>query len=198
MSEIEEILKEWHENYQDIHSALPVIEALQAQLAALKQERDELKALIQTARDYDAVDGDGEFEPPHPVFMMAQDIDTLRAKVRKLKGMIDNGLGWEDMRPSGHACDCFCELCLAPTTEPSQTDWINVEKAGQIKEGYRIKCKCKWKGSEVNYRVKEVLNEGTDREEILIGDALYFITSMAIDGTSWAKNVKFAPSQVSL
>ncbi len=41
------------------------------------------------------------------------------------------------------------------------------------------------------YDVENVLNPKTDKEEIILdlAENLYFITSMAIDGTSWAKNV---------
>lgn len=63
--------------------------------------------------------------------------------------------------------------------------------AGQIKPGNTVHCD--FKGRPQKYRVKEVLYAGTDKEEILINKKknLYFITSMAIDGTSWAKNVRF-------
>lgn len=67
----------------------------------------------------------------------------------------------------------------------------NLTKAGQIKKGAEIVLSNNG-GGEV-HTVDEVLNAGTDKEEILLNtkDNLYFITSMAIDGTSWAKQVKF-------
>lgn len=63
--------------------------------------------------------------------------------------------------------------------------------AGQIKCGDEIHCE--YKGKLKKYTAIEVLNPGSDREEIVVNKKanIYFITSMAIDGTSWAKNVKF-------
>lgn len=42
------------------------------------------------------------------------------------------------------------------------------------------------------HKVKEVLNEGTEKEEILLKRKrnIYFITNMAIEGTSWVSDVK--------
>lgn len=42
------------------------------------------------------------------------------------------------------------------------------------------------------YQCKEILNEGTDSEEVLLtddGSNLYFIWSMCLNEESWAKNV---------
>jgi len=63
-------------------------------------------------------------------------------------------------------------------------------RPGQIKTGDTIHCE--FRGEIQQHPVKEVLNAGTSREEILINRKknLYFITSMAIDGSSWAKNVR--------
>ncbi len=62
---------------------------------------------------------------------------------------------------------------------------------GQIKPGDTIHCE--FKGKPQRYRVKEVIHPGTDKEEILINKKknLYFITSMAVDGSSWAKMVHY-------
>ena len=48
-----------------------------------------------------------------------------------------------------------------------------------------------YRGVSTPYFVREVLNPGEDIEEVIVNkkDNIYFITSMAIDGTSWAKNV---------
>jgi len=61
---------------------------------------------------------------------------------------------------------------------------------GQIKEGDKLKIT--YKNEKINYIAEEILNPGTDREEIIldVDSNLYFITSMALDGTSWAKNVQ--------
>jgi len=66
---------------------------------------------------------------------------------------------------------------------------IQLLSVGQIKEGDTVLVT--FKNNRRPYDVKEVLNAGTSKEEILldIEDNLYFITSMAIDGTSWAEDV---------
>ena len=67
--------------------------------------------------------------------------------------------------------------------------------SGQIQPGDTIHCE--FKGKSQKYRAKEVLNAGTDQEEILLNKKknLYFITSMAVEGTSWAKNVRFVSAK---
>ncbi|MAK91112.1 MAG: hypothetical protein CMI13_07765 [Oleibacter sp.] len=67
---------------------------------------------------------------------------------------------------------------------------IPLTAPGQIKPGDVVFCE--YKGVPQRFRAKEVLNPGTDLEEILINVKrnTYFITTMAIDGTSWAKNVR--------
>lgn len=64
-------------------------------------------------------------------------------------------------------------------------------QAGQIKQGAKVQI-CN-KGIWEAYHVDEVLNAGTDHEEIILDREinLYFITSMAIDGTSWVEKVQF-------
>lgn len=61
---------------------------------------------------------------------------------------------------------------------------------GQIKRGDLIECM--YKKRKRQYRVRSVLMSGTDREEIIINftQNRYFITSMALAGTSWAKDVQ--------
>ena len=61
---------------------------------------------------------------------------------------------------------------------------------GQIKKGDTVLCE--YKGKKEAHIVEEVLYPGAGNEEILldVDDNYYFVTSMAIDGTSWAKNVK--------
>lgn len=68
----------------------------------------------------------------------------------------------------------------------------NLTKSGQIENGATVVL-ANNRSAEV-HDVAEVLMPGTDREEILLDveSNLYFITSMAIDGSSWAKDVKFA------
>ena len=68
---------------------------------------------------------------------------------------------------------------------------MNLFSSGQIQVGDTIICE--FKGERKEYKVEEVLNPGKRGEEILLDkrNNLYFITSMSINGTSWAKNVKF-------
>lgn len=72
---------------------------------------------------------------------------------------------------------------------------VKLTAPGQIKRGCRIHCT--FNGKPQTCRAKEILNAGTDKEEILIDvkQNIYFITSMAIDGSSWAKDVYFETAQ---
>lgn len=74
------------------------------------------------------------------------------------------------------------------------SDLTRLLSAGQLEPGDIIQTT--FKGETKRYDVEDVLNPGTDREEIIldIHDNLYFITSMAIDGTSWAKDVMIEDS----
>lgn len=67
----------------------------------------------------------------------------------------------------------------------------DLKRVGQIKAGDTITLT--HRGYTEKHKVKEVLFAGDENEEILlyVMKNLYFITSMAIDGSSWAKNVKF-------
>ena len=68
---------------------------------------------------------------------------------------------------------------------------VKLTAPGQIKRGCKIHCT--FNGKSQTYRVKEIINAGTDKEEILVDvkQNIYFITSMAVDGSSWAKDVYF-------
>lgn len=68
-------------------------------------------------------------------------------------------------------------------------DWQPLQSVGQVQPGDLVRAT--FKGKTQPYVVAFVLNPGTDQEEIVL-DAesnLYYITSMALDGTSWAKDV---------
>lgn len=66
---------------------------------------------------------------------------------------------------------------------------FKLSEAGQINEGDFVKMR--YNGRMRQYKAKKVLNAGKGNEEIIINKKQnkYFITSMAIDGTSWAKDV---------
>jgi hypothetical protein len=79
----------------------------------------------------------------------------------------------------------------ASVTSPSDegADLMPLLSAGQLEPGDIV-----WltfKDQRRTYDVEIVMNPGTDIEEIIldIDENLCFITSMAIDGSSWAKNV---------
>jgi len=73
-----------------IESAIKCLED-GAPFAALTMLRDALKTpaplmrvdVKQLIADYDAMPVDGNFDPPHPIFLMAQELDNLRAIVRR-------------------------------------------------------------------------------------------------------------------
>lgn len=67
--------------------------------------------------------------------------------------------------------------------------------AGQIQKGATVVLS--FKGDGQVHTVDEVLSAGTNREEILLDTEsnLYFITSKVVDGTSWAKQVKYSNPQ---
>lgn len=66
-------------------------------------------------------------------------------------------------------------------------------KPGQIRAGAHVSFHEYGKHGRQHRFVDAVLNPGTAREEILLDpvENLYFIVSMAIEGTSWAKDVQF-------
>ncbi|WP_390614233.1 hypothetical protein [Maricurvus nonylphenolicus] len=53
-----------------------------------------------------------------------------------------------------------------------------------------------YKGIPTPYFAEEVLNPGTDKEEVIVDSRYnkYFITSMAVNGKSWAKNTIVIPA----
>lgn len=65
-----------------------------------------------------------------------------------------------------------------------------IAKAGQVREGDLLLIGTNDGVQEARARI--VLNHGTDREEVVIAKRSnrYFITSMLLDGTSWAKDVR--------
>lgn len=69
--------------------------------------------------------------------------------------------------------------------------WKKLTGVGQIKKGNKIILAHNG-GAEVHH-AKEILMEGQPTEEILLNKKknIYFIVSMAVSGTSWAKDVKY-------
>ena len=65
---------------------------------------------------------------------------------------------------------------------------------GQIKSGDLILLKNR--GVIESHKVKDVVASGTDREEIILKRKknIYFIVSMALEGSSWAKSVHIVKS----
>jgi hypothetical protein len=69
--------------------------------------------------------------------------------------------------------------------------WKKLTGVGQIKQGDKIRLS--FNGEEQIHTAKEILMQGQQTEEILLNKRqnLYFIVSMAAEGTSWAKDVKY-------
>lgn len=70
-----------------------------------------------------------------------------------------------------------------------------LEKPGQIKKGATIVLSFNGEGQV--HKAERILRSGKSDEEIILNKKrnLYFITEMAIEGTSWAKEVKFSNPQ---
>jgi len=65
-------------------------------------------------------------------------------------------------------------------------------KSGQIRTGDKVSLV--FKGRKQSHTVANVLNSGSkEKEEIILNSQrnVYFITQMAINGSSWAKDVMF-------
>lgn len=77
-------------------------------------------------------------------------------------------------------------------SDVKKSDFTALLCAGQIRQGDIIVCE--YNGNIEQYTAEEVLDPGTGREEIIINtkENKYFITSMALKGESWAKNVHVA------
>lgn len=75
-----------------------------------------------------------------------------------------------------------------------QDIWQPLTGPGQIREGYKVRFILA--GKTITATAKLILHSGTDREEIIYNRAKnhYFITSMAVDGTSQHKSVEFLSS----
>lgn len=67
-----------------------------------------------------------------------------------------------------------------------------LKSAGQIKQGDAISVRIRDSQIRCNYVVDEVLNQGVQKEQVILDERnnIYFITSMAIDGSSWARDVE--------
>lgn len=68
-------------------------------------------------------------------------------------------------------------------------NWRPLHSVGQLQEGDKIRFVLD--GKEQTRRVKEVINPGTDKEEVIYNKRrnFYFITRMALDGSSRVKGV---------
>lgn len=66
----------------------------------------------------------------------------------------------------------------------------NLTDFGQIKDGDKLLIR--YRGKDREYKALAVLFEGQPLEEVVIDleRNKYFIVSMALDGTSWAKDVR--------
>lgn len=69
-------------------------------------------------------------------------------------------------------------------------NWEHLRSTGQIQAGDKLRFTIS--GETVSARVKEVLNPGTDAEEVIynLKKNYFFITKMALDGSSTHKGVQ--------
>jgi hypothetical protein len=97
-----------------------------------------------------------------------------------------------DMNPASieHACEMVKIAKEALEQQPSSARWIAVTGAGQVKVGDKLRFKIGDK--EYSERAKQILNSGTEKEEIIyhIRENFYFITSMVASGFSNHKCVE--------
>jgi isopenicillin N synthase-like dioxygenase len=68
---------------------------LQQQLTDCQAKLDAATKIISAAKDFDAASEDAEWEPPHPIFMMAQENDDLRAKLKRYEDAFSKPYAWE-------------------------------------------------------------------------------------------------------
>lgn len=76
-----------------------------------------------------------------------------------------------------------------PSAPPEQSEWHPLTAPGQIQEGDRLSFKVG--SSFICARARQIIALGTDKEEVVYNRKKnhYFVTSMAVDGTSSHKNV---------
>lgn len=67
---------------------------------------------------------------------------------------------------------------------------MRIHSLGQIQIGDKIRCELD--GVPRTYVVQEIINKGTKTEKVIVNKQgnQYFITSMVLNGTSWAKKAK--------
>jgi len=52
------------------------------------KEIERLNTKIKTYEDFEKLDDDGCFEPPHPIFLLAQENDKLKASIKKFRELL--------------------------------------------------------------------------------------------------------------
>lgn len=88
--------------YPEYFEAFDVVVAhVESMIQALQAEREKLKAY----EDYDSSPDDAEWEPPHPIFKLAQENDYLRAALQaereKVAGYRQNAAFYRSCALSG-------------------------------------------------------------------------------------------------
>jgi hypothetical protein len=71
------------------------IAELNRKLTDCQAKLDAATKIISAAKDFDAASEDAEWEPPHPIFMMAQENDDLRAKLKRYEDAFKEPYAWE-------------------------------------------------------------------------------------------------------
>jgi hypothetical protein len=168
-------------------------------IARLEAERDQLQRDL-TARD----DQLAERDALHPIRVLGQEAySTLVGMVefclnkRVCLGMDEgykNFLDEEDEHDFVKELRTFVALSAStePSAPPEQSEWHPLTAPGQIQEGDRLSFKVG--SSFICARARQIIAPGTDKEEVVYNRKKnhYFLTSMAVDGTSSHKNVMVA------
>lgn len=171
---------------------------MECELESVKAERDALRARIEAAEKQEPVANIG---PSFALFWIGS--GPIAPIVEKHQLKVGDPLyaappmpqectfhGFDDQSCMEHSKEVPCE----PAQQYGLPDTWKLRSAGKIKKGDLISLELA--GKRICVTAREILNHGTDREEIIYNRRKnhYFITSMVLDGTSSHKNVYVIPA----
>lgn len=169
---------------QALKAAREILSLLPVDPAEVERLRDENRRLHEAGEFLDGVNQGIE--------------DTLRAQLAERDALLHSlDCAWN----SHDGKERFGKLMrkvetLAASAEPSappeQSEWRPLTAPGQIQEGDRLSFRVG--SSFICARARQIIASGTDKEEVVYNRKKnhYFLTSMAVDGTSSHKNVMVA------
>jgi hypothetical protein len=172
-------------------------EVVEQQKALIASLRNDLQEAIAIDCDDDAKDACAEVErtgtPGSVIREMNDELADLRARLAERDDLL------RDIKdaPGGSSFKRHIEAALSASAEPSapvECDWEPLTSPGQVQLGDWLSFRVS--GSHICARASLIIDPGTDREEIVynVKKNHYFITSMAIDGTSTHKGVLVSKS----